>query len=110
RGDRSRRSRCPSRNRRSAPAIGPRSRSRGDNAPMRARAPAIAFLASLLLACGARDAAPAPPIAVSAATLPVPDPTLRVLVAGDVLPHRPRLVDPARIAGALAPIRPLFAG
>jgi poly-gamma-glutamate synthesis protein (capsule biosynthesis protein) len=42
--------------------------------------------------------------AVRSAPAPV-----RVLIGGDVLPHRPRLHEPAAIASALAPIAPLFA-
>lgn len=34
---------------------------------------------------------------------------LRVLVGGDLLPHRPSLVTPAAIHAALAPLAPLFA-
>lgn len=34
--------------------------------------------------------------------------TLRVLVGGDVLPHRPRLLEPARIQAALEPLTPFF--
>jgi hypothetical protein len=35
-------------------------------------------------------------------------PSIRVLIGGDVLPHRPRLLPPSRIFDALAPLRPLF--
>src|SRR5580704_9061894 len=75
-----------------------------------ARAAAIALLALAVAACGSRD-----PSAVAPArgVLPAPpapvDPALRVLVGGDVLPHRPRLLPAARIAAALAPLRSLFA-
>ncbi len=34
--------------------------------------------------------------------------TLRVLIGGDVLPHRPRLLEPARIHAALEPLSPFF--
>ncbi len=34
--------------------------------------------------------------------------TLRVLIGGDVLPHRPRLLEPARIHAALEPLAPFF--
>lgn len=34
--------------------------------------------------------------------------TLRVLIGGDVLPHRPRLAEPARILTALLPLSPFF--
>jgi poly-gamma-glutamate synthesis protein (capsule biosynthesis protein) len=48
-----------------------------------------------------------------AASSPPPPPppaltTVRVLVGGDVLPHRPRLSDPARISAALEPLAPFF--
>jgi poly-gamma-glutamate synthesis protein (capsule biosynthesis protein) len=35
---------------------------------------------------------------------------LRVIVGGDVIPHRPSLVTPASIRAALAPLAPTFAG
>ena len=65
-------------------------------------------------ACRARDfGAQADPAAVAlapAAGRASPPPrTVRVLIGGDVLPHRPRLLPPARIFDALAPLRPLFA-
>jgi poly-gamma-glutamate synthesis protein (capsule biosynthesis protein) len=76
-----------------------------------------AFALIALSACSSRDerradtravvvATPAEP--VNAASRPV-ESTLRVLVGGDVLPHRPRLLAPSRIADALAPLVPLFA-
>ncbi len=34
--------------------------------------------------------------------------TLRVLIGGDLLPHRPMLSEPTQIASALAPLRSLF--
>ncbi len=34
--------------------------------------------------------------------------SLRVLVGGDVIPHRPQLVDPESVSNALAPLAPLF--
>jgi poly-gamma-glutamate capsule biosynthesis protein CapA/YwtB (metallophosphatase superfamily) len=34
--------------------------------------------------------------------------SLRVLIGGDVLPHRPRLADASKIAAALAPLTPFF--
>ena len=37
------------------------------------------------------------------------DRALRVIVGGDVLPHRPSLIAPAAIQAALAPLGPLFA-
>jgi hypothetical protein len=36
------------------------------------------------------------------------DHALRVIVGGDMLPHRPSLIAPASILAALAPLRPLF--
>jgi hypothetical protein len=62
-------------------------------------------------ACHARDSgARAEPAALALApAVRHPSPTLRVLIGGDVLPHRPRLLPPARIFDALAPLRPLFA-
>jgi hypothetical protein len=36
------------------------------------------------------------------------DHPLRVIVGGDMLPHRPSLIAPASILAALAPLRPLF--
>ena len=76
-----------------------------------ARAGAIAFASLAALACRSRDASVVvPPPAILGATVAAPvDPTLRVLVGGDVLPHRPRLLPSARIADALSPLRPLFA-
>ncbi|HEY2516410.1 MAG TPA: CapA family protein, partial [Polyangiaceae bacterium] len=58
--------------------------------------------------CHGRDAARPPSAVLAAPAAPPPDPTIRVLVGGDVLPHRPRLLAPARIADALAPLAPLF--
>jgi hypothetical protein len=46
---------------------------------------------------------PAPP------PLPPLDRALRVIVGGDLLPHRPSLIAPAAIHAALAPLAPLFA-
>ncbi len=51
-----------------------------------------------------RGGAPAHAAVAKVARRPV-----RVLVAGDVLPHRPQLVDPPRVAEALWPLSPLFA-
>ncbi len=56
-------------------------------------------------------AIPAPPPALAPAGPPAPPPldrAIRVLVAGDALPHRPSLVEPAAIEAALAPLRPMF--
>src|SRR5579862_8888057 len=73
-------------------------------------------IAGAVCAC---DAPPSPSIALTSATTPAsppspvsppaPDTSIRVLVAGDVMPHRPMLVDPSRVANALGPLRPLFA-
>jgi poly-gamma-glutamate synthesis protein (capsule biosynthesis protein) len=52
-----------------------------------------------------------PVIVVAAAVPQVVAPaqvTLRVLVGGDVIPHRPQLVDPESVSNALAPLAPLF--
>ncbi|MEO6418678.1 MAG: CapA family protein [Polyangiaceae bacterium] len=38
-----------------------------------------------------------------------PSTPVRVMVGGDLLPHRPRLSPPSRIGAALAPLAPLFA-
>ncbi|MBX3192343.1 MAG: CapA family protein, partial [Labilithrix sp.] len=40
---------------------------------------------------------------------PPPARPLRVIVGGDLLPHRPSLITPASIRGALEPLGPLFA-
>ncbi len=69
----------------------------------------LALLA--LAACHGRDPSAASDVA---AVLPVTaahvaKPSVRVLIGGDVLPHRPRLLPPSRISDALAPLRPLFA-
>lgn len=67
-------------------------------APERAADP----LGALVLAHGttrpAEDPAPAPPT------------VLRVLVAGDLIPHRPSLASAQAIGSALAPLGPLFGG
>ena len=63
---------------------------------------------ALLSACARREAVSSPAAIAAPAASPTSPPALRVLVGGDVLPHRPRLLSPARIAGALAPLRPLF--
>jgi poly-gamma-glutamate synthesis protein (capsule biosynthesis protein) len=41
---------------------------------------------------------------------PGPARDLRVLVAGDLIPHRPSLAAPSAVGGALAPLGPLFGG
>jgi capsule synthesis protein PGA_cap len=69
----------------------------------------LAILGALVSACSRREVATSPAIvAAPAARPPSAPPTLRILVGGDVLPHRPRLLPAERIAGALAPLRPLF--
>lgn len=70
--------------------------------------------------CAAKPApvetiAPAPPHETHEPTgppAPLPEPAraLRVLVAGDLIPHRPSLVAPTAIKSALEPLAPLFAG
>lgn len=50
--------------------------------------------------------APAAPVALSPA---VASP-IRVLVGGDLIPHRPSLLAPESIRAALTPLRPLFVG
>jgi hypothetical protein len=56
---------------------------------------------------------PGPPPDLAPAGPPRPPPldrAIRVLVAGDALPHRPSLVEPSAIEAALAPMHPLFEG
>ena len=90
------------------------------NAHVTFRALAPLFFVALLGACTIDDGAPHEAVAAIA-----PQPawqenvsstmrgrersTLRVLIAGDLLPHRPMLSDPAQIASALAPLHDLFA-
>jgi poly-gamma-glutamate synthesis protein (capsule biosynthesis protein) len=81
---------------------------------------ALLVLALTLFACEksstpSTSAPPAPPTIESAIVIappppPVPAPVapLRVLVAGDLIPHRPALAAPAAIQTALAPLGPLF--
>jgi poly-gamma-glutamate capsule biosynthesis protein CapA/YwtB (metallophosphatase superfamily) len=78
---------------------------------MQARLGTVLALVALA-ACRARDpsAATDPSVIVPAAAARPASASLRVLVGGDVLPHRPRLLPPSRISEALAPLRPLFAG
>lgn len=83
----------------------------------------------LALACGtpaapAGKASPAsvvlPPVVMPAAPTPAPEPApaatpaapapLRILVGGDLIPHRPSLATPTAIGAALAPLHDLFAG
>lgn len=42
------------------------------------------------------------------AAKPAPRAPIRVVVGGDVIPHRPQLLEPASISAALAPLVPLF--
>lgn len=73
-------------------------------------------MALALAACGGAPvqapAEAAPAAAPSSAPKPAParaeTRSLRVLVAGDVIPHRPRLSSPERIGDALAPLKSLF--
>jgi len=64
-----------------------------------------------------RDGAPEPAHPTLAALVPAPQPApraprslrpMRVVVGGDVIPHRPQLDDPASVSAALAPLAPLF--
>src|SRR5436853_1015362 len=71
----------------------------------------FAVIASAI-ACGSREPSAAPPVSAPERPAPLPAPsnvTIRALIGGDMLPHRPRLLPPSRIAEALAPLRPLFA-
>jgi hypothetical protein len=69
----------------------------------------LAIVGALVSACARREVATTAAIVAAPAARPPPPPSaLRVLVGGDVLPHRPRLLPAERIAGALAPLRPLF--
>jgi poly-gamma-glutamate capsule biosynthesis protein CapA/YwtB (metallophosphatase superfamily) len=75
---------------------------------------ALAFAFAFSLgACGSREPPlpTSPAIAVARSEVPSASPrvAIRVLVGGDLLPHRPRLLPPSRIAEALAPLRSLFA-
>jgi hypothetical protein len=70
----------------------------------------LVLLAAAAIACGSGEPAPAAPVGTGA---PLPGgpahaTSMRVLVGGDLLPHRPRLLPPAKIAEALAPLRSLF--
>ncbi len=51
---------------------------------------------------------PDAPEAVASVVSVAPSKPARVMIGGDVLPHRPRLSPPSRIAAALAPLAPLF--
>jgi len=79
----------------------------------------LVALALLALGCASKPAPVDPPPAVIATentepfgppAPPPPSGPLRVLVAGDLLPHRPSLVAPSAIHDALAPLSPLFGG
>lgn len=77
---------------------------RGDDAPGTGRGTTTTSGRTDANAVPATDAAsfgpPAPP---------PPDRPLRVIVGGDVLPHRPSLIAPAAVRTALAPLASLFA-
>ncbi len=62
------------------------------------------------VACGSGEPSPVLPNGAAAPRTEGPRAatSLRVLVGGDLLPHRPRLLPPEKIAEALAPLRPLF--
>jgi hypothetical protein len=69
----------------------------------------------LVGACGSpaapsRAASPAKVIVSEASELAVAPAKVRILVAGDVMPHRPMLGPPERLREALEPLRGLFAG
>jgi poly-gamma-glutamate synthesis protein (capsule biosynthesis protein) len=73
---------------------------------------AVSLAVVTIAACRTREPAAAPAVAIAPQfRLPDgPQPTaLRVLVGGDLLPHRPRLFPAGKIAEALAPLKPLFA-
>ncbi|HEY1958400.1 MAG TPA: CapA family protein [Polyangiaceae bacterium] len=79
--------------------------------------PASILLGVWLGACAsapARDLEPVPHAVVAAAipaipAVHAPAAPVRVLVGGDVIPHRPQLVDAASITAGLAPLATLFA-
>jgi poly-gamma-glutamate synthesis protein (capsule biosynthesis protein) len=60
-------------------------------------------------ASAAPPALPASDVPFGPPPPPPLDRALRVIVGGDILPHRPSLVSPAAIHAALAPLGPLFA-
>lgn len=84
---------------------------RGFGALPRRVAP-VALVAALgaIVACRPQGSAVErePAAAVTAPFAHRSAPAIRVLIGGDVLPHRPRLLPPSRISDALAPLRPLF--
>lgn len=47
-------------------------------------------------------------VGIGARAASAAEPPLRIIVGGDLLPHRPSLISPAAIGGALAPLAPLF--
>jgi poly-gamma-glutamate synthesis protein (capsule biosynthesis protein) len=69
-------------------------------APDAAAASGGGSLVATVSSASSAAAAPAPPL---------PAGPLRVLVAGDLIPHRPVLLAPESIRAALAPMAPLFA-
>lgn len=71
----------------------------GSDAPS-AAAESAAPVAAVVLTSAEPVAPPAPP---------PPSEPLRVLVGGDLIPHRPSLVSPSALVQALAPLGPLFA-
>jgi poly-gamma-glutamate synthesis protein (capsule biosynthesis protein) len=73
----------------------------------RASPAAIPSLSATAAALAAPTAADAVPAAVLEPALPT---AIRVLVGGDVLPHRPSLSTPTRVSTALAPLAPLLTG
>lgn len=80
----------------------------------------VSALVAVLAACGGTSTrAPSESLATTTETTaaltvarssPVAEAsTLRILVGGDIIPHRPRLLTPESIGLALAPMQPLFA-
>src|SRR5438105_715573 len=67
-----------------------------------------ALAATVALGCGGDRSVSTTSAAVTGPLRRPAPTTVRVLVAGDVIPHRPVLVDPARIAEGLAPMASLF--
>ncbi len=50
-----------------------------------------------------------PTVSAAVPVAHTPDaPLVRVVIGGDVIPHRPQLLEPASISAALAPLAPLF--
>ncbi len=60
------------------------------------------------LAADAADGDGGGELAIGPPRPPPLDHALRVIVGGDILPHRPSLIAPASIRAALAPLGPLF--